>query len=76
VLGDAQNRGSGVAGNVTGEDGRINNEEIVGTVHLGVGVDDGAASSASIVGAHLDGADPVVGVTGASSGGDLRGLSA
>ena len=38
------------------EDGGIHDEQVVGAVHLGVGVDDGGAAAAAVVGAHLDGA--------------------
>ena len=48
----------------TGEDGGVNHIEVVGAPDAGVGVDDGGAAVAAVVGAHLGGAHPVVGAAG------------
>ena len=56
VLSHDHDGGSRVAGNVTGEDGSIDDKQVVGAVDLGVEVDDGGTAAAAIIGAHLAGA--------------------
>lgn len=51
-----------IARDVTRENARVNDKDVVCAVHLGIGVDDGGAIvHAAVVGAHLGGAHPVVG---------------
>ena len=57
----------GISGDVAGEDGGIDDEEIVGAIDLGVSVDDGGAASESAVRSHLRGSDPMVRATGCGS---------
>lgn len=56
---DDQSRG--VGGWHAREDGRVDHEQVVGTVYLSVGVDNRRAASATVVGTQLGRAHPVVG---------------
>lgn len=60
-LGGGDEVGAGVGGNHAGEDGGVDDEQVVSAVDLGVQVDDGGAARATVVLAELVGTDPVVG---------------
>lgn len=54
----------------TREDGRIDNKQVIGAVHLGVEVHNRSTAEAAVVGANLVGAHPVVGAADAGGDGD------
>lgn len=54
----------------TREDGRINNKQVIGAIHLGVEVHNRSTAEAAVVGANLVGAHPVVGAADAGGDGD------
>lgn len=61
-------------GNLPGEEGSVNDVDVVGAVYLSVGVDDRGTASETAVGAHLCSADPVVGAAGSRGLGKLKGV--
>lgn len=57
MLGRRDDGGGRVARQLAGEDGGVDDEDVVGAVDAGVGVDDGGAvGGAAVVGAHFGGA--------------------
>ena len=60
LLGSDDDQGRGVGGDHSGEDGGVDDEEVVGSVDLGVEIYDGGAAVAAVVAADLGGSDPVV----------------
>jgi len=54
-LGDGHNHTEGVVGGDGRDDGGIDDEEVVGSVDLVVGVDDSRAAAAAIIGTDLTG---------------------
>jgi len=61
VLGSDHDVALRVGRRVAGEDGGIDDEEVVGAVDLGVKVNDSGAAVAAVIRADLVGAHPVVG---------------
>ena len=56
-------QGGGVSRDHSGEDGGVNDEEVVRPVDLGVEIDDGGAAVTAIIGSNLGSSNPVVGAT-------------
>lgn len=74
VLGNGDDEGGWVGRDHAGKDGCVDDEKVIGTVDLGVGVDNGGAVLQSAVGAHLAGTEPVVRTTGGGGLGVLNWL--
>lgn len=59
MLRGSDNQRAGVRGRHAGEDGGVDDEDVVGAVDAGVEVDDGGAAEETGVGAEFGGAEPV-----------------
>ena len=71
MLGHRDDHGRRVASHHTGEDGGVNDVQVVSAVDLEVQVNDGGTAGAAIVGAHLVGTEPMVGATAVGADGIL-----
>jgi hypothetical protein len=63
LLGCDDDQSRGIRGDHAGEDGGVDNEEVVSAVDSGVEIDDSGAAVTSIISTDLGRADPVVGAT-------------
>lgn len=76
LLGRNHDQGRGVRGHHAREDGGVGNENVVGAVDFGVGVDNGGAACETAIETHLCRAHPVVGAAGADVAEGERDLGA
>lgn len=61
LFGSDDNQGGGVSSDHSGEDGGVNDEEVVRPVYLGVKIHNGGAAVTAIIASNLGRSDPVVG---------------